>query len=671
MTTFYPKLQRFKYLKGLLTSKMNFIYDKNVLSAIIKANIFILLSCLAVGVTEYLYCVPVYINYNATFADYISLFLYSIGFYSILHLFIVIVIDIIIIVSSYLNNKKRYYFFILSFIFSLLNIIPFYIVASFFLKGFSNNTFLYILLTLVLSICISSIISLLIVNSFNDFMITAKKYTLIIFIFFIVLIGAVFSISDKIVDSNQYLLTYYLILLLIFYFLTFFNYYIAFQEKSLFIIKYKYLLIPAIIAIIFTVISFPSNLKLEAMVKKFIPFENNIINYISQLLDFDRDGFGPEYIISGGDKDNLNSKINPYMKDIPENLIDENGINGDLNKSFIDDLNTGQSKIINVNIQNIILITIDNIDVDEEIQKKEGYLTELINKGVYFPKAISVSKNKVMALNGLFNSNLKNIEKLNRKKQLLQTTGSIFSLYNSKNYSTHAFLDIPYSVINDIFDLTTILKTLYVNNNKMEYPISTQNVLEILHLFKNTMTLSWIYFDNKIPVSPFIRIKNLFEALNNNKLIDKCLMIIILIPESSDKDNNNYYTSPILFYYNGINPKMINKRISYLDILPTLNSLTGISNKNKGYTGIDLRETVISNKPLNKRPITSINGDGSVITVIYDNYKLIYSIKAGFYEIYNLKKDPGQVNNLINTDEPEFAKLFYWLDFFLANGSSS
>lgn len=648
---------------------MKLFSDQKIRSTVIKANIFILLSCLAVGITEYLYCIPLYLNYNSTPTDLLSLFLYSTGFFSILHIFLAVAIDLIIIISGYINNKKRYYFAILSFIFTLLNIIPLYIVSSYFLKTFTDSNIYHILLTLGLSACISTIISMLIVNSYNDFINTAKKYTLFVFIFFVILLGAVFSISDKILDNNQYLLTYYLLLSLIFYFLIFFNYYVAFKEEPLFNIKYKYLLIPSIIGIIFTVIYFPANLKLESLVKKHIPFEKNIISHISQILDLDRDGFGPEYIVSGGDKNNFNDKLSPCTKDKPGNFIDENGINGDLSTHYLDRRYVPKKKIPST-ITNIMIITIDNIDIDKELEKNEGFLTELINKGVYFPQAISISKNKVVALNGLFNSNLKNIETLNRVKQILPNSGSIFSLYNSKKYTTHAFLDIPYSVINNIFHLNLHSKTIFANNNKLAHPISTQNIAGILKLFNNNKQLSWIYFDNKIPVSSSKRVESIFKVLKTYNVLDKSLFIFVFLPESFN-DNNNYYTSPMLFFYDGIKPIKINTRISHLDLLPTLNSLSGISNKDKGYTGIDLSDVIASNKPLEKRTLMSINSDGTAITIIYDNYKLIYSIKGSFYEIYYLKKDPDQKNNLINNNKPVFKELFYWLDFFLANGSSN
>lgn len=172
--------------------------------------------------------------------------------------------------------------------------------------------------------------------------------------------------------------------------------------------------------------------------------------------------------------------------------------------------------------------------------------------------------------------------------------------------------------------------------------------------------LSLLYCDNII--------KNIFEFLNNNNLLDSTSVVITAdhgfsyyfspVREkyviSSYREN---YNVPFIIYDKSIQPKMINNYVSTKEIPATLLDLAGIRipKEFKGkslldYEGTDyaLLEYMGGGCPdIVRRPI--------VLGVRTDNYDVIMEIYINkafkdneIKEIYDIKKDPFQNNNLIN-----------------------
>lgn len=67
--------------------------------------------------------------------------------------------------------------------------------------------------------------------------------------------------------------------------------------------------------------------------------------------------------------------------------------------------------------------------------------------------------------------------------------------------------------------------------------------------------------------------------------------------------------------------------------------------------------------------VLSLAPDASEFMLLYKDYKLIYSPKRGFEQIYNIKDDPEMKKNIINKDFADREKMFSMLDFYMTQGS--
>lgn len=109
--------------------------------------------------------------------------------------------------------------------------------------------------------------------------------------------------------------------------------------------------------------------------------------------------------------------------------------------------------------------------------------------------------------------------------------------------------------------------------------------------------------------------------------------------------------------------KIINHQVRLIDILPTILHILHIRwNKNKQIEGVSFLPLVLRNYKFPELYAFSVFGNQKSIRTC--EWKLISSDKG--YELYNLRKDPKELTNLVNTEKEQFeflkAKLEEWMN---------
>lgn len=105
-------------------------------------------------------------------------------------------------------------------------------------------------------------------------------------------------------------------------------------------------------------------------------------------------------------------------------------------------------------------------------------------------------------------------------------------------------------------------------------------------------------------------------------------------------------------YPKGCDTKVINERISTLDIFPTLVEMAGgKASSHKQLDGLSLRKTLTHGAAPKSKPIFFYRSyDDQPASVIADNFKLIHS-RSGQHEMYDLVGDESETTNLFNDKE--------------------
>jgi len=94
--------------------------------------------------------------------------------------------------------------------------------------------------------------------------------------------------------------------------------------------------------------------------------------------------------------------------------------------------------------------------------------------------------------------------------------------------------------------------------------------------------------------------------------------------------------------------------VQSIDIAPTILDLLGI-NKCSGAEGNSFVPLILGKKGyLNKYAFSDVLSKQSVRI---NGWKLIYTQDKNSYELYNLKEDPGELNNIANFKEEKLASL--------------
>jgi len=170
--------------------------------------------------------------------------------------------------------------------------------------------------------------------------------------------------------------------------------------------------------------------------------------------------------------------------------------------------------------------------------------------------------------------------------------------------------------------------------------------------------------------------------------LDKNTLIIITADHGEALGEHNLYFTHGMFLYDellkvplimvgGFLPKneIIKAQVESIDILPTIMDILRINYNKRGIEGISLLPTLYSKNKNDKY------GESYAFSEFEDKksirspeWKLIYTSNSEEYELYNLKEDPQELNNLADIEKDQFKlmkeKLEEWVSREKENISS-
>ncbi|TAM43029.1 DUF4976 domain-containing protein [bacterium] len=133
---------------------------------------------------------------------------------------------------------------------------------------------------------------------------------------------------------------------------------------------------------------------------------------------------------------------------------------------------------------------------------------------------------------------------------------------------------------------------------------------------------------------------------------------------------DNLIKAPLIIYYNSSKPlgKIIDQQVSLIDIFPTILDIARIRIPRQAeFEGTSLMPLISKAGRYGKTYVFGeyFEGGSQKFAIRGNGWKLIYDRKKDKYELYNLKDDPGELNNLFLIENKRSKNLMNALDSFL------
>ena len=230
-----------------------------------------------------------------------------------------------------------------------------------------------------------------------------------------------------------------------------------------------------------------------------------------------------------------------------------------------------------------------------------------------------------------------------------------------------------------------IVFTLRTNSTEKEHIYQSEGVIP-LHIAERGITNVEYYiaqYDGGISFTDE-QIGVLLEELEELGLDRKTIIILTADHGEAMGEHNVYFTHggflynefikvPLIFKYSNILPtaKVINHQVGLIDIMPTILDLLGIQIKIE-ISGISLLPMILKGKSYPSRIIFSEDfslpsGKDKRIrrSLMTERWKLIYNLNDEKHELYNLKTDPQELNNLVEIEKEQVKFLKQKLDNYI------
>jgi choline-sulfatase len=174
------------------------------------------------------------------------------------------------------------------------------------------------------------------------------------------------------------------------------------------------------------------------------------------------------------------------------------------------------------------------------------------------------------------------------------------------------------------------------------------------------------YIDEQIGV--------LLEQLKKLGLYDNTILILTadhgesLGEHNFYLDHNTLYDEvikvPLLIKLDRVSSKkmIVDEQVQSIDIVPTLLGILNIQSPRK-MQGLSLLPLLSGEKVHDPDYAFAASLDG--IAMRSKGWKLIYALKAATYELYNLRDDPHELNNLVSVEKDRFEYLKQRLDRYM------
>jgi arylsulfatase A-like enzyme len=445
---------------------------------------------------------------------------------------------------------------------------------------------------------------------------------------------------------------------------------------------------------------FPADNQSRIVISRYPEGADKLIKLLQWATDIDHDGSSG--LFGGGDCDPFNSDISPHSFDVPDNGVDEDCDGFDLKETV------RQSEVIQFLKKpspvmdrkfNIILLTIDALRRDHV--SYFGYernttpnLDRFAANNIVFSNAHSVSGYTHIVMPSIFNSMYPSDlpwERCATKGECAMRTSQMDVISNIKkmHYYSAAFILSAwkglYAKWNDFdtIDSTSIPYKRHLVKGQRTAELATDVLIEWLEKNKKQPFFLWYHYidphhpyetypdfekfptdnmgnyDNEIFYTDY-HLGRLLDFLYDKGFYEDTVIIITSDHgEAFDDHGNKWHGSdvynesvkiPVFMHIPSMSHADFGLPVTNLDIGPTILNLAGFEDPPCQLEGISLLPVIMSNIKI-QRPIfletwVGANFESRTIGIYYKDWKGIHNFSNNTWELYNLKDDPAEKNNV-------------------------
>ena len=451
-----------------------------------------------------------------------------------------------------------------------------------------------------------------------------------------------------------------------------------------------------IAAIVFTFLWFDKNQNLKTQVFYRTTQAKQYFRLARWVLDFDRDGYSP--FLGGGDADDHDAAISPGAGVIVGDEIDNNCIGGDLTPEALANWNAARGGLQvasnpDARRLNLIYIFIDALRSDRlgtygYARNTSPNLDRLAARSAVFENAYTPSPFTYAALPKFMQSSYwdghyetwTEVLARNGYKTFLFPSRISFHLERHIKGSSHVYdgagLRLP-EVVDRMVDViqkagqdAPFCAYLYVPDPHMPYVKHAE--------FDFGTSLSDLY-DGEIAFTD-AALGRLFDWLEKSGRISDTIVVLMADHAESLGERAVYKHStqlydeqaqiPMIFYVPGLAPRRVSDYVSSIDLGTTILNSVGIQPPRE-YIGVSLLP-LMRGEPFAHPPVFGEQvythdarfvppekythpASKKFMVITQDGFKLIYNRDYYSFELYNLRDDPGELNNLYD-QMPEKAR---------------
>lgn len=454
-------------------------------------------------------------------------------------------------------------------------------------------------------------------------------------------------------------------------------------------------------------------------------FSKPVIRTIQHLGDKDKDGFSA--ILNGGDCNDNDANINPLARDIPENGIDEDCVNGDLqyisSKYKIKSTDSVKQKIKALQSDyNIILISIDALRVDHlgymgYQRNTSPELDSFAAESMVFTRAYSQAPNTPQSIpsfiTGVYPSQI-SWDKYANFPKIMSKTRTMPEILKDNGYFvggvfSHWFFKRRNLERNSDFWDASAFKERGHSENVSTDDLITDNAIAHLKKMKsdNQPVFLWLhYFDPHFLYTPHKGInfgktqldlydsEIRFSSKQVGRFLDyykqtpyyKNSVIFILADHGEEFGENghkwhgsNLYEEairvPLIVHSPKLPTGVFDKPVEIVDVAATVVDLVGIDKEKTEFQGDSLLPMILEPQSVKhtiaySEKLKAPTFPWSIQAIITEDYKLLYRLNDQAFELYNLKEDPEEKRNLFGKlpqKSDEMVELFTQYKEFVVN----
>lgn len=406
------------------------------------------------------------------------------------------------------------------------------------------------------------------------------------------------------------------------------------------------------------------------------------------VLDFDRDGYSA--VLAGGDADDWRADINPAQKEIPEDGIDNNQIGGDLTSGsieawFRERAVSNERPIAASPPLNIVYIFIDAARADhfgvyDYDRRTTPNIDELASKSVVFENAFSSAANTFESAARFMKSSYWDAP-VETWTEVLARTGYDTILFPERRLpmldryvkgarvapgSEGKFLKETIDVAIDTLSTTPTGKPfcayIYAVEPHMPYAQHKQ--------FDFGTSLTDLY-DGELAFTDH-HLGRLFDWLKESSRMDDTMIVVMAdhgeslgergVYRHSSQLYNEQTRVPMIIYAPTLAARRVSDFVTTIDLGSTILDLAGVPRPEK-YAGVSLaplmrgenfvHPPLFAEQTLREKEFPNLRPDQypqaelkKYMIVTSEGFKLIYNREYQTFELFNLKNDPGELNNL-------------------------